>query len=119
MLQRKGLHLFRCRADESNPYIFAGLSKGRRFTEKAVARVNAVRLGFLGNAEDRLLLEITLRYSSRSDTVGFLSVTDMKRIPIRFRVNRDRLDAKAFEGPNDPASNFAAISDKNFFEHRS
>src|SRR5262249_1755090 len=71
----------------------------------------------LAGLDDLFDDEIALSRRRRADQDRLIGHLDMKRVMIRFGIDRDALNAQAARGSYDPAGNLAAICNKNPLEH--
>jgi hypothetical protein len=67
--------------------------------------------------DDALDDQITLSWRRRANQHRFVGETHVARSGVGLRKDGDRAHAQAPRGLNDTTSNFAAIRNKNFFEH--
>ena len=87
------------------------------FGEKAVARMNGVRIGNLGRADDAVDLEIALRTRGRADANGLVSKLDMEGLDVGLRVNGDAADAEFLAGADDAQGDLAAVGNEETLDH--
>ena len=73
--------------------------------------------GLFAGLDDLLDHEIALGSLRRSDMHRLVRHLDMECIAVSIRIDGDRLDPHKARGFDDPAGDFAAICDQNFFEH--
>src|SRR5215212_3512223 len=78
--------------------------------------MNRIDVEDLSRADDCRNVQVALRRRRWSNARGFIGKTDMKRISIDVAVNGDSLNAHLLAGPNDAASDLAAISDQDLLE---
>src|SRR5215217_940602 len=78
--------------------------------------MNRIDVEDLSRADDCRNVQVALRRRRWSNARGFIGETDMKRISIDVAVNGDSLNAHLLAGPNDAASDLAAVSDQDLLE---
>src|SRR5262245_14162552 len=111
------LHRTRGRSDELAVAAFADFHEMRILGEKSVARMNRVNVADLGGTHNPIDSQITLKTGRRTDADRFVGQLDMKRINVRFRIDRQRANAEFFAGADHPQRDLSAVSNQYFFEH--
>jgi hypothetical protein len=86
--------------------------------EKSVTGMDRIDVTHFSSAHDSIDLQITVRAWRRANTDRFVRQLDMQRIDVRFRINRERANPKFLASADHPQGDFAAIGDKDFFEHQ-
>ena len=112
-----GFNRLGVRADENNSGLLQRFSESRALREEAITGVNRFRARLFASVNNLLNHEIGLRRGSRSDEDSFISHFDMKRVLVRLRIDRDRLNPHTPRSLDDPARDFATICDQDFLEH--
>ena len=87
--------------------------------EKPIARMDRLRAGFKGGANNHIGFEIALGRSCAADMDRVIGHLDMAGSGIRVRIDRHASDTHATCGLYDPAGDFAAIGNQNRVKHRS
>ncbi len=117
VLQAEGTHVLRFRPDEDDPGVFARLREVGIFRQKAVAWVDSLRPRLLRGVKDDVVFQIAFRRGRGADGNGFSRLADVHRMAIGFRIDGDAGDSHPVEGPDDAASDGAAICDQDFPKH--
>ncbi len=105
------------RADEFDALLGERLGKRGAFGEETIARMDRFRPGLLGRRDDLVGDQIAFGCRRRADMHRLVRHLDERRARIGVRIDRDGLDTHPARGLDNPASNFAAIGDEDFFEH--
>ncbi len=109
---------FAVRADEDDAGFGERLRESRAFGQETVTRMDRLGARRLGRRDDLVDDEIGLRRRGRADGDRLVGHFDMQGVLVGLGIDGDGLDAHAARGLDDPAGDFAAIGDENFFEHR-
>ena len=99
------------------PALFERLGKGGALGQKAVARMHRLRAAFLAGGDDILDHQIALRGRRRPDRDRRIRHLDMQRVAVGVGIDRDRFNAHAPGGLDDPAGDLAAIGNQDALEH--
>jgi hypothetical protein len=67
--------------------------------------------------QQRRNVEVALAYRRRADAHGLVGQGDMQRPRIGFAVNGHRAVAQGLGCADDPAGDFSAVGDQDFFKH--
>ncbi len=97
------------RADEDDSCGGEALSEGRVLAEEAVAGMHRRRAGPVAGAENGLAVEIAFRGGRRPDADSDVRLDDMACPGVGVAVDRDRPDAEAPQGADDPAGDLATV----------
>ena len=103
----------RRRSDEREPGGGAGLGEIGVLGEKAVARVKRFGAGRLRRVDQRADRQIGPTRRRRTDADGLVSQAHMQRRGVGVAKDGDRAQTLFARGPDDPASDLAAVGDKN------
>ena len=109
VFEAKAFHLRWRGADEGDAGLFAGQGKGSVFTEKAVAGMNGLGAAAACRVENALDVQIGFSGEAFADPDGYIGVQYMAGPVVGAGVHRDRTDAHALQGADDPAGDGAAI----------
>ncbi len=110
--------MFGRRPDEFHADGFADFGEMRIFREEPVARVDSVRPGDLGCAQDVGNIAVAKSRIGRPDANLFIGCTHMEARSIGFGKNRHCLNSELFAGANDSKSDLTAIGYQYFLEQR-
>ena len=99
------------RPDEIDIAALAYFGEVRVLGQKSVTGMNRVDIAHFGGAHDAIDFQITFRARRRANADRFIRQLHVERIDIRFRIDRERANAKFFAGANDAQCDFAAIRD--------
>src|SRR5690606_4225237 len=103
------------RADKAETAFLDLLSEIGVFRQKAVARVNAHRVGDFRSADDGGNVQVALSRAVRADADGFIRQANVHEVTVYLRVNGHCLDTQLFAGTEYPQGDFTAVCDQNFF----
>ena len=103
--------------DEDDAGLLQRARKGFALRQEAVAGMHGLRAGLLAGLDDLVDQEIAFGGGRRPDQHGLVGHLDMQGVAVGLGIDRDRLDAHAAGGLDDPAGDLAAIGDQNLFEH--
>ena len=107
-------HGFRRRPDEDDAGVATGLGKLRAFRQEAIARVNGVGLGLLGDPQDLGNAEIGFdRPQSGTDPIGLVGLEAVQRQPILLGKDGNRLQAELIGGAENADGDFGSVGDKH------
>ncbi len=113
-------HRLDCSLIGANPddaFFRQGVGKARPLRQEAVTGMHGFGAGLLAGFNDFFGDQVGLRCRCRANMNGLICQFDMKRIPIRVRVDRDGADPHTPRRFHDPASDLAPIGNKNFRKH--
>jgi hypothetical protein len=79
--------------------------------------MNCVRANDLGCGDDARNVEIRIAGGGGADADIVVGEANVKRLAIRFRVDRNGLHAELAAGANHPQSDLAAVGDENLLKH--
>ncbi len=85
--------------------------------EKSVSGVNRPGTALLGDGEQLLDIEITVRRGRGADAVRLFRQAHMERGPIGLAKDGHGPDVQLPTGPDDPHGNLSAIRDEDLVEH--
>ena len=108
LVSKPGDHLG-FRPDKGNVALLAQLRKFTVLREKSKSRMDGVRAGDNGSADDPVHAQITLAGGRRPDTDRLVRQLGVKRLPVRLRVDGHRLDAHLPAGSYDPHRDLAPV----------
>jgi len=86
--------------------------------QEPVARMHAVDTRTLEDVEQQILVQIAVARRRRADRVSLGRHFEVRRAVIRFRIDRDRLDAHFVQRTQHTRGNGAAVCYDHFVEHR-
>ncbi len=93
------------------------LDEGGAFGEEPIARMHRLRPGLLAGGDDLVGDQIAFAGGRGADMHRLVRHLHEGRARIGIRIDRDRGNAHPPRSADDPASDFAAISDEDFGEH--
>ena len=79
--------------------------------------MDGIGAGDLGGGDDARNVEVAVATGRPADADVVVGKADVQRLPVRFGVHRDRLDAQLFARADHPQGNFPAVGDQHFLEH--
>src|SRR5277367_3679833 len=79
--------------------------------------MDGIHVGNFGGADDVRDIQITFAAPRRTNTDGLIGEANVKRIPVRLRIDGHRSDSELLASAQNPQGNFTAISDQNFSKH--
>ena len=85
--------------------------------EDPVARVHAVGAALLDCVENCLGVQVALGRGLAAECVGLVGETNVQRVAVEFRIDRDGLDPHLSGGPNDSDGDLSTVGDEDFLEH--
>ncbi|MCY1365481.1 hypothetical protein D9M69_523270 [compost metagenome] len=104
----------RVRADPDEAGIDDGAGEFGPLRKKAVAGMDGIGAGALGDVDQLGDIEIGLGRAAAREPIGFVGQLDEKRVHVRLGIDRDRLQTVVATGPNDAHCNLAAIGNQDF-----
>ena len=114
-LSPSSAHRRRRRPDEDKPRLAAQLGEIGVLGQETVAWMDAFGADPLRQRDDRLAVEIAL--GADADLVRLIGKASVQGAAVGRRRQRDRAHAEPPRRADDPASDLAAIGDKNVGEH--
>jgi len=108
---------FRIGADEDNLLLFTAPGKIRVFSKEAIAGMDDLCTGLMGNLDDALHVQVAVDGCSRADADRLISHLDMKAAAVNLGVNGHCRNRHLLAGFNDADSNLSPIGNKYFFKH--
>jgi hypothetical protein len=106
------------RADEGHALFGDGPSEVGVLGEEAVAGMHAVGARTLDGVEDGRGVQVTLGRRGAAEGIGLVGQTDVQRVPIGLRVDRNGLDSHLAGSPDDPNCYLATVRNQDFGEHK-
>src|ERR1700674_4681452 len=100
---------FRTRADEGDFRCFADLGEVGVFGEESVSRVDGIYIRDFGGADYLGDVQITLAAPRRPDADCLVRKPDVKRVTVRFGIDRNRRYAQFLAGADNPQGDLPAI----------
>ena len=97
--------------------IFDDLNKGCVFREEAIAWVDRLSARDFTSGDDRGEVQVGCGGRGRSNTDRLVCHTDVHRIGVSGRVDRNRFDTHLAAGAHDPKGNLATVRNEDFIEH--
>jgi hypothetical protein len=89
----------------------------RIFGEKPISRMNGVRTGDFGRAQDIGDIPIAQHAVGGPHAYPFISRTGVQAMDIGFRMNGDGFNPEFLTGSDDPEGDFTPICNQYFFKH--
>ena len=112
--------VLRRRADEDDAGRGAGLGEFRALREEAVAGMDGVDLGLLGDPDHLVDRQIGLeRPLARADLIGLVRLEAVQRELVLLGIDRDGLDAELGRRAEDADRDLRAVGDEQAAEGRS
>ena len=105
-------------SDEDDSGLFQRPGEGLALGEEAVAGMNGLGPRLPAGRDDLLDHQIGFGGGRRPDQDSLVGHLHMQGIPVRVRIDGDRLDAHALGGLDDPAGDLATVGNQNLVEHR-
>ncbi|CAB4621967.1 unannotated protein [freshwater metagenome] len=105
-------------SDEGNTHCGDCASEVGVLTEEAVARVHAISTAVCDGLQDGLGVEIALCCSLSAKSKCLVGETHMEGIAVEFGIHSDSGDTHFSGSTDDTDSDFAAVGDKDFLQHR-
>ena len=105
--------------DENQLMLFDDFGKARVFREEAIAGMDRVRAADLSGGNDRGDVEVAVLGGRRPDADRFIRQTDVHRIGVGGRMDRNRLDPHFMRSAVDAQRDLAAIGDQQLFDGHS
>ena len=96
----------------ADPRDAGGLARAREpgvFRQEAVPGMQRVRAGVRGRGEEALTVEVALARRGRPEADRLVGEVDVRRVPIRIRVDRDRREPEAADRREDPHRDLAPV----------
>ena len=112
-----GGNRMRLGADEGNAFFFTAPGKGLVLGQEAVARVNRLCAGFLGDGNDFFCLQVAFAAGCRANAHRLVGQLDMARFLVSVGIHRHGLDAHFLGSSDHAAGNLSAVGNQNFGEH--
>ena len=84
--------------------------------QEAVARVDGAGARLLDGGEDGVDVEVRVLGRRRADEHGLVGVADVRRVPVRLRVDGDGAHPEALARAHDAAGDLAAVGDEDLVE---
>ena len=109
-----GADMLGLRADPFDVMAFDDFRELRIFGQKAVARMDCVRMADFRRRNNRRNVQIAVGGRRRSDADGFIREADVHRLGIRRRMDRDRFNSHFMRGTMDAKRNLATVGDQDF-----
>ena len=101
------------RADEDDAGLLAGAREGGVLGEEAVAGVDRLGAGLLGDLEDLVHREVALGGRAGAEQVRLVGAPDVRRVAIGLGVDRHAGDAELLERPHHADGDLAAVGDQD------
>jgi len=108
---------FRARANERYAGLRAGAGEAGVLGQKTITGVDGLRTGLLRHLKDGLATKIGVGRTRAADRPRFIGEAHMLRVPVRFGIDRDGMDAESATGADHAAGDLATIGYQYAFEH--
>ena len=89
----------------------------RALGQKTVTGMQRVGAGDFRGADDGRHVQVAVAAARRADADVFVGKTDVQRILIGFRIDRDGLDAELTAREDDAQRDFPTVGDQDLLEH--
>ena len=106
------------RADKHKARLLHLVGKIGVFGQKAVAGVNGIGAGYFGGGNDGGNMQITLRRRRGADAHRFIGELHMQAVAVGFGMHGNGGDAHFAAGAQYAQSDFTAVGNQNFFQHK-
>ena len=105
------------RADERDTLLGAAPREVGVLGEKAVAGMDGVAPGILGNRKNRVDVEVALGRGCRADAVGVLGELHVQRLAVCLGIDDNGLDIELATRAEDADGDLPAVGDEDALEH--
>jgi hypothetical protein len=104
-------------ADEDHSGLLAGPREGGVLGQEAVAGMDRLRAGLIGDLQDLLHPQVALGCRAGAEQVGLVGAAGVRRVAIGLGIHGHGGDAELLQGPHDADRDLAPVGDKDLLEH--